>query len=401
MRKPSQMISELSGSLPLFMVNAFMYIAMAAYGPYMSAYYSDQLGMSSAQIGLLFGAGPIVAMLIQPVWALVSDRTGRRRNVLALLCLLSASAILLFYAANSFAGYLMAAICLSAFTSSVMPLGDSVLILRAKEKNVPFSHIRAAGTIGYATVVYFFGLIYKSHANYMFAVAAAMYALLALMVFRLPDDGSKAQQVAEDQAADAPPFRFRGEFVILALFAFVCHTGFNFSNSFLGAYTVELGLDRSALGSMNALAALCELPTLIGIHWLLKRFGTIPMIVCAGLLLSARIFMVSTGQLGWIFFGQMIQSSGFIILYCCCAMYIGANVPRAYQSIAQTCYAILQSGLSNLGGYMFGGWLSGVVGIPMAYRGYGYFSLIGTLGLMVVYLLFARYRKAKGQPVQF
>ena len=408
MRKPNWMQhgfhwkqSTLYVGAPLFMLNAFVFVAMASYAPFLGAYYSDQLGMSPAQIGQLFGVGPLVAMLFQPIWAHISDRTGKRRNVLMCVCLLCAMAMLLFYTANSFPTYLLAAICLSAFSASIVPLSDSILIMRAQEKNLAFSHIRAAGTIGYALVVYFFGFLYKDHANYIFAASSAMYALLAFIIFRLPDDAPRSSQAqGSADTISEKPFSFRAEFVFLALFAFVIHTGFNFSNSFLGVYTVSLGYDRSVLGFMNSMAAFCELPALLGIHRLLRRFGAIPLIVFAGLLLSARIFMVATGQIGLIFFGQMIQSSGYIILYCCCAMYIGAHVPKAHQSKAQTAYAIVHSGLANLAGYMLGGRIADTVGLQIAYRDYGWFSLLGTVGLGFAYYLFAKRQRRIGRDIQ-
>ena len=80
----------------LFTINAFVYIASVFYTPFISAYYACN-GISAAQIGVLLTIGPIVTILIQPLWAKLSDRTQKRKQVLLLVAAGSGLSMFLYY----------------------------------------------------------------------------------------------------------------------------------------------------------------------------------------------------------------------------------------------------------------------------------------------------------------
>ena len=65
----------------LFSINALIYIASVFYTPFLSAYYA-QKGIPAEQIGILLMTGPCVILVVQQFWAKLSDRTGKRKEVL-------------------------------------------------------------------------------------------------------------------------------------------------------------------------------------------------------------------------------------------------------------------------------------------------------------------------------
>ena len=68
--------------LYLFSINAIIYIASGFLYPlFLSAYYA-QKGIDAEKIGILLMIGPCVVLLIQRFWAKISDRTGKRKEVL-------------------------------------------------------------------------------------------------------------------------------------------------------------------------------------------------------------------------------------------------------------------------------------------------------------------------------
>ena len=398
MRKPILSKEILKNRLPLFAVGAFLYIAIGAYGPYLGAYYSEELKLSPIQIGQLFTLGPLVAMIAQPIWAHIADKTGNRRRVLLVVACCCAVAVLQYYIAHSFVHLMFTAAILTMFSTSLSPLADSIMIMRASDLNFPFAHIRASGSIGYAIMVTVFGFIYRSHPYSMFALTSAMYICLAFFIYRLPKDEPYAQ--AENQKAPTTdvPFKFHAEYVFLGLFAFICYTAFNFTQSFLGVYALSLGFDQSTLGLMNTFAAVTELPALLGINVLIKKFGSMRLIFISSLMLAVRVFCIASGTLPLFYLAQLFQGTGFIMMYCCCVTYIGKHVPRAHQSKAQTCYALINSCFANLSGYMLGGVMVETYGLKQSYIGYGTMALLGTFALGLAYLIYQRRNRLEIQP---
>ena len=114
-----------SAWLRLFLINVSFWVACGSCAPFLSAYYK-RIGLSFTQIGVLLAIGPIFAIFIQPLWAMLSDRTGRRKLLLILLALCTAGAYLLYYLGTSFAVCLLAVLVVSLFSLALLPLCDAL-----------------------------------------------------------------------------------------------------------------------------------------------------------------------------------------------------------------------------------------------------------------------------------
>ena len=79
----------------LALADAFVYMCPAVYTTFLSAFYTRR-GLTGTQTGILFGISPLMYILIQPLWARLADRSGRRREVLQIICVGSAAALLCF-----------------------------------------------------------------------------------------------------------------------------------------------------------------------------------------------------------------------------------------------------------------------------------------------------------------
>ena len=85
----------------LLAVNTFVWVTTALYAPFIGAYYAEQ-GITPFQVGVLTAIGPVVSTLIQPLWAYISDRLGKRRRVLIIVTIGSGLTILTYLLHVSF-----------------------------------------------------------------------------------------------------------------------------------------------------------------------------------------------------------------------------------------------------------------------------------------------------------
>ena len=58
-----------------FFYYVILYAGIAVYGGYISIYYM-KAGFSLSEIGTLTTIGPLFSLFVQPVWGMVSARTG-------------------------------------------------------------------------------------------------------------------------------------------------------------------------------------------------------------------------------------------------------------------------------------------------------------------------------------
>lgn len=358
----------------LIMINAFVYIASSLYGPFQSAYFSSH-GMNSVQIGILMTISPIASILIQPLWAMLSDRTGKRKTILSLVVLGSSFSIFSFYLGNTFLTYLIAAVLFSLFITSIVPLSDAIIIREANKINFDFAIIRMGGTLGFSIMVILAGRILVYRPNSLFFMGSLGYLLLLIFVLRLKED-PVPEKVSAAKIHDKVPlqrvrgirsiFQTRMIYFVLA-FALISQIGLSFYWSFLGVYILDLGYGQSTLGWINCFAALSEVPTLVFINRLIRRFGAMKILLASCFILSIRVFLTTSGSLPVIFASQLLHGISYMTIYFSCAVYINDNVHPGKQSQGQSFLAIVQTGVGSIIGNIAGGYLVRQLGINPAY----------------------------------
>ena len=173
--------------LYLFSINAIIYIASGFYTPFLSAYYA-QKGIDAEKIGILLMIGPCVVLLIQRFWAKISDRTGKRKEVLLVAIVGSGFSMLLYYLGNSFLCMFFATVVVTSFTTAVIPLSDAILIARSLKEGYSYSIIRLGGTLGYAVMTICAGMYLKTRPQMQFVFAFFAYMILFCFCIGLKEE---------------------------------------------------------------------------------------------------------------------------------------------------------------------------------------------------------------------
>ena len=364
-----------SAWLRLFLINVSFWVACGSCAPFISAYYK-RIGLSFTQIGVLLAIGPIFAIFIQPLWAMLSDRTGKRKLLLILLALCTAGAYLLYYLGESFAVCLLAVLVVSLFSLALLPLCDALVIDRANAYGFPFARIRIGGTLGYAAMVFGAGMFLEKFDGAQFAVASVTYLFFAGAVMLLPQGG--AREEAAPARREAAPARKKAvparesifdtsEILFVLVLALIESLGLGFCGSFMGSYAVELGFGSSLIGVLSCISALSEVPILLFAGKLVDRFGEIPLLIFSGVMMSLRLFLTGMGLVTAMISAQLLQSVTYMTTYICCTQYISKHVRAGKMSQGQSALAIVQSGLAAVASNLFGGMLVDAVGTRQAF----------------------------------
>lgn len=378
-----------SAWLRLFLINVSFWVACGSCAPFLSAYYK-RIGLSFTQIGVLLAIGPIFAIFIQPLWAMLSDRTGKRKLLLILLALCTAGAYLLYYLGASFAVCLLAVLIVSLFSLALLPLCDALVIDRANAYGFPFARIRIGGTLGYAVMVFGAGMFLEKFDGAQFAVASVAYLLFAGAVMLLPQgrarkEAAPARKEAASARKEAAPARKKAapakrkavparesifdtsEILFVLALALIESLGLGFCGSFTGSYAVELGFGSSLIGVLSCISALSEVPILLFAGKLVDRFGEIPLLIFSGIMMSLRLCLTGMGLVPAMISAQLLQSVTYMTTYICCTQYISKHVRAGKMSQGQSALAIVQSGLAAVASNLFGGMLVDAVGTRQAF----------------------------------
>lgn len=361
--------------LNLFLISAFIYISFSLYAPFLSSYYS-KAGISAVEIGILLTLGPVSSILIQPIWAIISDRTGRRKMILSIVVLGSAFSVLSYYIGRTFLTFFIASTLLAIFSNSIVPLSDAILLRSTHKNRLDFSKIRMGGTIGYAIFVIFAGMIIKRNSHMAYIMGFAGFMVLFLIVRMLPKSESD-DDINHKLNLDitSRPRQKRSllhifeskQIYFLLAFAFISQVGLSFNFSFLGVYMLNMGLTEGTIGFTNSIAALSELPILFLISRVQRKVSTAKITVFACLLLSLRIITVTGESLFFVVLSQALHGLTFMTIYFSCAVFISKNVKPENQSKGQSILALVQTGIGSIVGNILGGYLVDLYGLKSAY----------------------------------
>ncbi|HIY60464.1 MAG TPA: MFS transporter [Candidatus Eisenbergiella pullistercoris] len=364
----------------LFGFNALYYIPGATFSAYISVYYQSK-GMSVSQIGLLSAMGPLLALVMQPAWGMLSDRTGKHMAVLRIALLGAAGGVLCYYRADTFWLFAACILIYGLFNCAIGPIGDAVVLDMARENDLEFSRIRMGGTLAYALVVVFAGVFLRDHPTASFGITAAAWGTMFLLTWFMRGDVKKYK--TEKKAGVLSCFQNRKILFVLA-YACIFQIVLGCYGSFIGVVVTDMGYDNAMIGRLMCVSALSELPVLLCIRFLMRKVKIEYLLLTAGAAMTVRIWLPLTGSIAFIFLGQALQGMTYMIMYYGCVMFMDQNFPREHRGTGQSLFYMVQSGIASTFSNIAGGWLGERIGLTRTYFWYGLILLAVTAACGVV-----------------
>lgn len=359
----------------LFLYNSLFYVPGATYGAYISVYYKMQ-GMSIAQIGMLSAIGPLLALVMQPTWGIISDKKGHI-NILRVVLLGAMVAVQLYYMADTFWMFVICVLVYTFFNCAIGPISDAVVVTMASENNLEFASIRMGGTIAYAIVVIFAGMFLDKHPTASFGITAVVWGLMFLVTFMMTGRVKKKEQ----KKNDVSPLEIFKDKKILFILCYACiyQIVSGCYGAFLGVFVTDMGYSNETIGKLMCVSALSELPILLTINYLMRKIRVEYLLLAAGIFMTIRIWLPLTGMIGFIFLGQALQGTTYMVMYYSCVMYMNRNLPKELQGTGQSMFYMVQAGIASTFSNLVGGWLGDHFGLQLIYFVYGLILLIVTV----------------------
>ena len=378
----------------------FAFGALGTFFPYFALFLRENVGLSSAQVGIVISVPPLVGLFAQPAWGQLADRTGSRVRVLVFLCIGAASGFAALSHADGLVATIAATFGLSLFLSALFPLSTSV-VLGALPSPSLFGRVRVWGTIGYLIVVVsapriparlreahaFEPSFYASERGpsepglgLMFYLAAVCCVIAAAAAWFLPKHAGLA---ARAQRGDLRALFSEPAFTR----ALVYTTGIQFfltgPMQLFPLYVRSRGGSMTDLSNLWICMASLELPLIFGSSWLFKRIGVARMMLIASAAGGVRWLVCAlVPTLSGVYPVQGLHALVVTGLNVGTALYVEQIVPERLRSTAQSTVVMVGSSV--------GGVLSSVLGGVIVDRwGVDRLFLIGGIGA-IAWVLGAR-----------
>lgn len=356
----------------------FLYFAAAAaLIPFFVLYY-QYLGFSGAQIGLLAGITPLIAMVGAPLWTNLADRTGRHRLILGLTTAGVIAVALIVPTLNALLPVALM-IALYAFLGSpIVSLSDSATMSMLGDERSQYGRVRLGGTFGWAMAAPLAGLLVERNGLQMAFWGYAAFMALALVVGqRLTFDSPSAAGAPGAARGGIQTLLRNRRWVLFLAMAFMCGVGFASVNTYLFPYMQELNASASVMGLALTLATLSELPVLFYADRLLKHFGSFGLLTLGMAATGVRLllFAAASAPAGILAF-QFLNGLTFPAVWVAGVSFAYDNAPPGLSATAQGLFGAMIFGFGAAAGGLLGGILLEALGGRAMYLVFGVLVLV-------------------------
>lgn len=328
-----------------FLYYFFIFFAIGSLSPLLPVYLRGE-GLTGSQMGLLLSMSPVIMIMIQPVWGMLSDQTKRPIGLLTIaLCCASLFGILYSFV-HQYSFLLLAAVLLAVFQSALIPLSDSVAVSYAHKSGTPYGAIRLWGAIGFAISVVLLGKLSEIfHLSIIFYAFAFVLIAAAFLVRRLPNDHSGIKtgfKKGLKELSGVPAY-----FVFL-LISFLVLGPILANNFYFGIYIDHLGGGLSGIGIAFFLAAGSEAPFMSFAGKWISRFGIKRILFAAALISTIRWFMYFfEPPLAVIYATTIVQGFSTGLFIPAALQYVKDIAPVSVGATAISLYSAVGNGLGN------------------------------------------------------
>lgn len=317
-------------------------------------------GLTEQQFGILFSLGALLKLVVNPVVGWAADvRWGRKCVLLTLLCGSTLTTMILA-SCNSWMWVFAAYVLVQIFSTSLLPLSESIVFSNATTLKLDFGRLRSVGSITVAVATLSLGAFFEwTSLNYVALVLAFSFLIQTIFAARLQDSS---------RACTKFPTRTLREVLRIPGFpAFLCSAGV--SQSCHGLYytysavlMATLGYSPVEIGALWSLGVIAEVIVFILGSKILSHVSAPVLILfaCTGGLIRWAL-LSDADHITTLILVQLLQAATLGCTQLAAAHFIKAAVPAHAMSSATGIYA-------------------GVVGVLMAvliYVGSDLYAIVG------------------------
>lgn len=367
-------------------LSKFYYLYYAFVGlftPYWGLYLTS-LKFSPIQIGLLLALFQFGRVVSPNIWGWLADRSNKRSQWVRLIAMMGSIFFVYSFFANSFYEILFIMMSMSIFTSSTIPLIESLTLahLSSGKGNFDYSKIRVWGSVGFICAALFMGFGID-----FFGIKALLFGLLSVQILiyfqslRVPEHVSDIKNEAKRPILNVikDPQVIA---VILGCTLMVSSHGLLYN--FYSIYLNTLDYSSMVIGALWAVGVICEILIFLCMPKILKLVDLKQVLLISLILAVARFFLIGTfaDNLWVLIFAQTLHAATFGSFHVASVQIIEYFFHTEHHARGQSLYNSITYGVGGVVGGVVGGALIELIGMSETFR---LSALLPLLGIIVFY----------------
>ncbi len=371
------------------------YFFVGAFVPYWGLYLQSEQ-FTAADIGILMSLFQISRIFAPNFWGWLADHTGKRAQWIKLTAFLGLCGFTAVFWAHGFFWLFFVMAALSLFTSSTLPLAESLTLAHLATTNGHYSSIRMWGSLGFivAAVVLGFMIDIAGITSLLWFLLIVQMTLFVLS-YTLPEPKVEAHE--HDHFSIWQVIK-QPNVIALLVGCSLMVTAHGVLYNFYSIYLSEHGYSKGMIGLLWSVGVICEIvifmlmPKIMG-HWSLKT------ILLVSLLLAViRFSLIGTAvdNIWLLIFAQTLHAATFGSFHAASVEVITQFFKGRHQAKGQAIYNSVAYGVGGTIGGVAGGYALQYLGGQQTFLLAAIFPLLGLLVIAFGLKLTHKQQSAQG-----
>ena len=234
------------------------FIGDALFYPFFSLYLVS-IGIEGQTLGLVLGLIPLMTVLANPLWGLITKNPDSHRRIMQGLAISVGVAIIGFTLTNQLPVIIGFTLLLGVSDNPSMSLWDGWVSKHAAEVNRPYASIRIVGSMSYVIFPSVAGLLIAAFGySATFRIGALFYFLFMFLLKFLPQPGQSPLLTAKEKNSDyARLFKNRSFIIYLVAFLFAVSSA-GVADGYLSLMLKQKGMSEDFVGYFWSILVLAE-----------------------------------------------------------------------------------------------------------------------------------------------
>ncbi len=339
-------------------------------------------GLSAEDIGLIFGAATFIRVIANPLIAQEADRRGSRKPFMIVLSALSFFIFLIYFGIQAFWPILLVTLAFNACWGALMPLAESLTMMKAKQDGFEYSRVRLWGSLSFIVSAASAGwVLSRTGEEIIMPMSAVALVLTTLVAFYLPR--TRAPQASRETVGRFPVVSLLANrpFVLMMIAAAFIQSSHAVYYGFATIHWRSVGFSNTLIGFLWAEGVIAEIILFIYGARILGKLGPAKLILLAGAAGGVRwVLTGATDDLSVLMLLQTLHAFTFGAAHLGAVHYIDVNIPTELSATAQSLYAAVVMGLAMGTMMILAGHLYGNFGAAAFY----WVALLSASGILVI-----------------
>jgi PPP family 3-phenylpropionic acid transporter len=354
----------------------FYYFFVGSFVPYWGIYLQSE-NFSPSSIGILLSLFQISRIVAPNFWGWLADHTGHRVKWIKLTSFLGLIGFIGIFWAKGFFWIFLVMLALSLFTSSTLPLAESLTLAHLATTDGHYSRIRLWGSIGFIVASLFLGyLIDFQGINILLWVLLIAQAIIFFLSNTIPET-----QDIQHKTNDLSIWKIIKTPSVIALLigCTLMVSAHGVLYNFYSIYLKDHGYSSGTIGWLWAVGVICEILIFMAMPKILRRYSLKAILLMSLFLGVIRFILIgaSPDHLYLLFIAQMFHAATFGSFHAASIEVIAYYFKGRNQTRGQAIYNSVAYGIGGTIGGLGGGYLIQYLGGQLGFMIAAISPLIG------------------------